>query len=155
MRLLLDTGVLGMLCHPRPATNPDVTTWLRSQILGGGAVEIFVPEIADCELRRKLLHNAARSGVRTTRSLRRLDELEALLDYLPLDTDTMRTAAQLWADARTAGQPTADVTALDGDVILAAQALAVDGVVVAENVSHLARFVPALLGSDLPVGATR
>jgi hypothetical protein len=37
--------------------------------------------------------------------------------------------------------PTADSKALDGDVILAAQALAVNGIVATENVDHLSRFV--------------
>lgn len=60
----------------------------------------------------------------------------------------MRLAAQLWADARRGGRPTADLHALDGDGVLAAQtrlaATPHDNIVVATtNVRHLSLFVPA------------
>ena len=65
-------------------------------------------------------------------------------------------AAQLWADARRRGQPTADPHALDGAVILAAQAtwLASGGdtvVVATMNATHLARFVDARAREDIPI----
>jgi hypothetical protein len=58
----------------------------------------------------------------------------------------MRLAAQIWAEARQRGLPTADDKALDADVILAAQAnlAASDGqsvVVATTNPGHLSRFV--------------
>jgi hypothetical protein len=58
----------------------------------------------------------------------------------------MRRAADLWAAARRAGKPTASHKAIDGDVILAAQALALGAspiVVATGNVAHLARYVTA------------
>jgi hypothetical protein len=51
------------------------------------------------------------------------DGLARLLEYLPLTTAAMRQAAVFWAQGRQQGQPTADDKALDGDVILAAQAM--------------------------------
>ena len=67
---------------------------------------------------------------------------------MPLSTPVMLRAAELWARARKAGQPTADEKALDGDVILAAQALelgaqGLDVQVVTTNVGHLERFCRA------------
>lgn len=61
----------------------------------------------------------------------------------------MLLAAELWAEARQTGQPTADSKALDGDVILSAQARLVcnettEVIVATTNVAHLARFVTAL-----------
>lgn len=60
----------------------------------------------------------------------------------------MRRAAELWADLRRKGRPTADPAALDGDVILAAQALTTglspERVVVATtNPGHLSLMVQA------------
>ena len=55
----------------------------------------------------------------------------------------MLKAAELWAEARRSGMPTADPKELDCDVILAAQALGIDGIVATENIGHLSRFVAA------------
>jgi len=64
-----------------------------------------------------------------TRSVRRLDQLKAVLTYLPLTTPMMLEAAHLWAQARQRGQSVADPKELDGDVILAAQARQVGAMV--------------------------
>jgi len=73
----------------------------------------------------------------------RLDRLKEVLEYLPLDTQVMLRAAELWAEMRRRGQPTADPKELDGDVILAAQAERAGATVVTENVGHLSRLVEA------------
>ena len=68
---------------------------------------------------------------------------------MPINRGTMLRAAQLWAEARRRGRPTADAAALDVDVILAAQAqllaeeLREEVVVVTTNARHLAQFVDA------------
>lgn len=111
--------------------------------------ELFIPEIADYEVRRELLRSGKASSVA------RLNELCAGLTYLPLTTPVMHDAAMLWADARNAGHPTAHSHALDGDVILAAQARRAQAaygretVVVTTNVEHLARYTDARLWSDI------
>jgi len=80
-----------------------------------------------------------------------LDALGAMLEYLPLTTGAMRLAAELWAQARNAGQPTAADPALDGDVILAAQGLSLNTAVVVAtaNPGHLTRFIAAELWSTI------
>ena len=82
---------------------------------GDGRHGVFVPEIADYEVRRELLRIGATTG------LRRLDQVKATLDYAPITTAVMLRAAELWAAARRAGRPMAPPEALDGDCILAAQ----------------------------------
>jgi predicted nucleic acid-binding protein len=142
-RIVLDTGPLSLLCH-RNTSLPDVQEirrWARAQT-GAGTV-IYVAEIADYELRRELLRAGKTAGIR------RLDALIAELDYLPLDTPTMRRAAELWAQARNLGLPTAPPEALDGDVILAAQAEGAQAMVATANVGHLARFVTARHWRDI------
>jgi predicted nucleic acid-binding protein len=101
---------------------------------------VILPEIADYEVRRELVR------AKLAASVVLLDALAVQLEYLPLTTTAMRTAAELWASARQQGQPTAADGALDADVILAAQALTLgttDVVVATLNVGHLSRFVPA------------
>ena len=107
-------------------------------------VILYVPEIADYEVRRELI----RAGKR--KSIRKLDALIGQTAYLPLDTATIRRAAELWAQARNLGTPTAPPEALDADVILAAQAEKVGGIVATDNVGHLARFVTAKHWRDIP-----
>lgn len=43
--------------------------------------------------------------------------------YLPITTDIMLMAAELWAEARNKGYQSASNDSLDGDVILAAQTI--------------------------------
>ena len=112
--------------------------------MAAAGVRVFVPEIADYEVRRKLIHIGATAGIR------RLNQVKTTLDYAPLTTDVMLLAADLWASARRAGLPTAAPEALDGDCILAAQALMATGpadtvTVAPDNVVHLSRFVDAQL----------
>lgn len=148
MRLLLDTNILTRLCHPHKDVNVSVNEWLE-RILGSNPFTVIIPEIADYEVRRGLMHVALKSGQSTTRSLLRLDLLTEKLEYLPLNTATMRRAAGLWAESRLVGRPTAVDVALDGDVLLAAQALEVSGVVVTENIRHLSRFVESRRWQDV------
>ena len=95
---VLDTGPLGRLAHP--ASNPEIVNWLEHQLDSG--IPVIIPEIADYELRRSLVLEGL------TRSITRLDKLESVLIYLPLTTAAMRQAAELWAEARRRGRPTAD-----------------------------------------------
>ncbi len=135
MRLLLDTMVLGQLCHPK--AHGPVKDWL-SDILKkhSDTIVVAVAEVADYELRREFLRGIAKNQIKP-KSLKRLNALASLLDYQPLTTGTMRDAAQLWADARNFGYPTSHKKALDGDVILAAQARENPAIVVTENRKHL------------------
>ena len=71
---------------------------------------------------------------------------------MPLSTATMRRAAELWADARLRGIPTASAASLDADAILAAQALAVGGTVVTTNPRHLGRYVAVRSWADIETG---
>jgi len=146
--VLLDAGPLGLVSNPAGnAESHACSEWLET-ILDAGH-EVVIPEIADYEVRRELVR------ARKALGLARLDGLVANLGYSPITTAIMRRAAELWADARNAGLPTAHDAALDGDVILAAQARARgdagDVVIVATtNVAHLNRFVDARLWRSIP-----
>lgn len=137
--VLLDSAPLGLLtAPPRRANAQACSQWLVGLIAAN--VRIIVPEITDYELRRELLR------ARKLASVKRLDALAQATEYLPLSTAVMRRAAELWAQARQQGQPTASDNTIDVDMILAAQALALGStavVIATTNVGHLSRFVPA------------
>jgi predicted nucleic acid-binding protein len=140
--IVLDSGPLGLLVQ-RPGVVPadECRGWIARHVAAGA--RIVVPEITDYELRRELLR------LDKSAAIARLDRLEAAVPtrYLPLTTNAMRKAAELWADTRKAGIPTAAPKAIDVDVILAAQVLT-SGIDLAEvilatsNPRHFLRFVP-------------
>jgi hypothetical protein len=66
----------------------------------------------------------------------------------------MLKAAELWAQVRQQGKPTADNQALDGDVILAAQATLIGSdehpsIVATSNAKHLSLFIDAKNWQDI------
>ena len=139
--VVLDSGPTSDACKP-PST--PIALLLRAwldRLRAAGAV-VVLPEIADYEVRRKLIHLGARA------SILRLDDLASKVRYDAITTATMRKAAQLWADARRRGRPTSGPRALDADSILAAQALLLAGpgdsvTIATENVGHLGQFADA------------
>lgn len=141
MRLVIDTGILGKICHPR--ADAGIAEWFAKQLESGDEIEFIIPEIADYELRREMLLQIPK-GRMSRASLNKLDRLGALLDYAPLTTSMVRMAAQMWADARAAALPTASSKALDGDVLLAAQAKELDAVVLTDNRRHLERYTKTI-----------
>jgi predicted nucleic acid-binding protein len=152
---VLDASLVSRLCHPGKRQYRPVARWIDGLLADRREPQrIVVPEIADFEVRRKLIHLVVR-GQASERSLIRLDDLAVTLVYLPLNTGTMRRAADLWAMARLRGQPTAPEHALDSDVILAAQALEVSGTVVTMNPRHLRRYVAVESWIDIEAGLER
>lgn len=139
--VFLDSGVLGVIVHPRATLEAlACLKWLRDLLAVG--VRVCVPEVSDYELRRELVRKGA------SNQLRKLDRISTQAQLVPIATPAMREAANLWAEARNGGYPTAHDEALDGDVILCAQAklnAAPDEqmVVATTDVSDLSRFVPA------------
>ena len=140
--VVLDAGVLGLVTNPSAAPEPEACkNWLRRLLLNG--VTVAVPEIADYEVRRELIRADKLRGLRT------LDVLRSQLLFIPITSAMMLKAAETWAQLRKQGQPTAAPGSLDGDVILAAQALiaaeanALDPVVATDNVGHLSRMITA------------
>lgn len=139
--LLLDSGPLGLITQPQRSQEViAITDWLKHCLLAGARV--LVPAIVYYEIKRELLRANKVVGIA------RLDAfVNAAPDrYVPLTDDALRFAAELWAQSRRGGRPTADPTALDIDVLLAAQALRIGGapIIATTNQKHLSQFVSAL-----------
>jgi predicted nucleic acid-binding protein len=146
--IVLDSGPLGDACRRRASPDvEDLRDWLI-QAMANGTI-VFIPEIADYEVRRGLILAGSTEGIR------RLDELhENLRFYIPISTASMRKSAELWADARRRGIATADDKEIDADVILAAQAMLFTGLtdelmVATYNERHLSRYVDAHHWKDI------
>ncbi|MDJ1183259.1 type II toxin-antitoxin system VapC family toxin [Roseofilum casamattae] len=145
--IILDSAPVGLITNPKAT---PIALRCQQWLLGliDRDYEVVLPEIVDYEVRRELLRANKVNG------LARLDRLRSELVYLPITSEVMLKAAQLWAEARHKGKPTADNKALDGDVILAAQALSLedDGhevLVATSNVKHLSLFVKAKLWENI------
>lgn len=148
--VVLDAGPLGLVTNTNPK-NPEAVEcarWLQSLLTSG--VRICIPEVSDYEVRRSLLK------INSIKSIAKLDQLNGVLDYLPITTRAMRRAATFWAQARNQGTPTADDKALDGDMVLVGQTHEIkkdgDKVVVATtNVRHIKLFSDARRWKDIAI----
>ena len=121
-------------------------TWMKGLFDVG--IPVCVAEVTDYEVRRELIRAGKTDGVA------RLDRLQSVIKFLPINTEAMLRAADLWAQARNQGVATADVKALDGDVIMAAQILTcglppTEIIVATTNVRHIVRHIAADLWSNI------
>jgi predicted nucleic acid-binding protein len=143
--ILLDAGPLGLVTNPKHSPQSIACAhWLQALVTRG--TRVIVPEMADYEVRRELLRAKKMKGIA------HLDALVPLLEYLPITAAAMRQAAVFWAQARQQGQPTAGDKTIDGDMILAAQAMTLgltDVVIATTNIGHLSRFAPAELRQNV------
>jgi predicted nucleic acid-binding protein len=113
-------------------------------------VVVCLPEIVDYEIRRELKRAKKSDG------LSRLDQLKTVVEYLPLSTEVMNTAAELWAYARNEGIPTAHDAALDIDMILIAQCrvrtkFEDDPVIATVDLGDIPRFIQAKKWQDISI----
>jgi len=138
---VLDTGPLGLPAHDRPAQRLPIQQWLIREMSNGAT--IYLSEVADYEVRREVIRliDAGQLPASRLARLARLDQLGTLFTWLPVSTAIWKRAAQLWADSRRQGKPTADAAALDADVLIAAQALEQKATVVTSNPTHLQHLV--------------
>lgn len=139
--IILDSGPLGLACNSRGGpVSTECNSWLRKMRRSG--ITIGVSAISDFEVRRELILAERRASVA------RLDRLIEENIYLPVTLDVVAKAGELWANARRLGRSTADPLALDGDVLIAAQAegfsdLGLSVIVATFNEFHIGRYVRA------------
>lgn len=113
--IILDSAPLGLLFQKAGIAPAEACRAWAKQRMAAGA-RLIVPEIIHYEIRRELLR------------LRKTNAIRALERYVRAEPDRFRlltshdleVAAELWAESRRRGMPTADERALDIDVILAA-----------------------------------
>ena len=143
MIIILDSGVLHTLISDvRVPQVIDCQNWFY--YLLSRSARVVTSAICNYEVKRELIRR------KNINELNNLNQLNSLIDLLNVDEQTLDLAAELWADARNRGLPTADNRSLDADVIICAQyqllAEKYPGryvVIATTNVSHLSRFTEA------------
>ena len=138
---MLDSGPLGRLSHANYTRNREIRAWLASLL--DSDISVFLPEIADYEVRRNLIVE------NLTGSLANLDALPSLIAYVPITTADMRQAAVYWAQSRKSGRSVGDARELNADVILAAQAVRLGCMIATDNIGHLSQFTDARLWTSI------
>ena len=128
-RYLLDTNILSDLVR-----NPRGLATKRLAVVGEAVVCTSI--VVACELR----YGAAKKG--SAELAERVDQLLASLEVLPLDKDADRHYAEIRAHLSRTGQ-----TIGSNDLLIAAHALALDLILVTDNVDEYAR-VPGLFIED-------
>src|SRR4051812_42525956 len=126
MKLMLDTGILACLCHPR--AHRDVQAWFHALLLRRpDPPDILVSVLAYYELRRKL------SRATATASLAQLDDLTQSLTYVPVTLEAARKASELWARLQSDDPMNMRHRVSDADVLVAAQAVLEQAVLVSSD----------------------
>ncbi|NJL52013.1 MAG: type II toxin-antitoxin system VapC family toxin [Hydrococcus sp. SU_1_0] len=147
MIVLIDSGVLGKLCNPNSSTEVEVAREHLYTLLARG-VYVLSSQICDYEVRRSLVLNSLR-GL-SSEGINNLNKLAEFIDFLPISEKVLKEAANLWAEARIKGIPTADNKSLDADVIICAQYKLLEQeypgryiVIATTNVKHISKFAKA------------
>jgi hypothetical protein len=105
--ILLDSTPVGLITNPKATPLAiECQQWLNSLL--DRQYHVVLPEIINYEVRRELLR------ANKINSIRRLDTLKSELAYLPITTEVMLKAEEMWAQVRQQGKPTADNQALNG-----------------------------------------
>ena len=149
MIVILDSGVLHTLVSTSKVKEvTDCQDWFYS-LLSRSAL-VVTSSIANYEVKRELIRR------KKVQEINNLNLLKTLIDFLRVDDPTLELAAELWAEARNKGMPTADEKNLDADMIICAQyqllAAAYPGryvVIATTNVKHLSRFTEAKEWQDI------
>jgi predicted nucleic acid-binding protein len=153
MIFFLDSGILGMISSPNDRSE---VTACQNWVLGLLAKGVYVvsSDICDYEVRRSLLLLETQQFTKV--NLDRLDRWREVIDFLPLTTNVMQTAAKVWADARRRGLPTAELKNIDADMIIVAQWLLLSDeypgrriTISTTNVKHLLPFCDAMIWQEI------
>ncbi len=149
MIVILDSGVLHTLVSTSKVKEvTDCQDWFY--YLLSRSAKVVTSSLCNYEVKRELIRR------KKVKEINNLNQLKALIDFFPVDDSTLELAAELWAEARNKGMPTADDMSLDADVIICAQyqllAQEYPGryvVIATTNVKHLSRFTEAKEWQDI------
>jgi predicted nucleic acid-binding protein len=118
MIVFIDSGVLGLVSSPsNQGEARECKEWFYRLL--ARSIYVITSDICEYEVRRSLILASFMNP--TVKGIENLDELQQVIDFLPLTKSVMREASLLWAKARSLTLPTADNKNIDADIIIAAQ----------------------------------
>ena len=153
MIVFLDSGILGLISSPNERAKVTACqNWMMGLMAKG--VYVVSSDICDYEIRRSLLLLEAQKLTQV--SLTRLERWRDVIDFLPLTTNVMKSAARAWADSKLRGLQTAELKNIDADMIIVAQWLLLSEeypgrriTIATTNVKHLKPFCEAMVWQDI------
>lgn len=157
MIVFLDSNILGLISNANTSFDEcqKCDKWFTTLSIRG--VRFFTSDICDYEVRRGLISSFIRSGkippgIDILNSLKTNDCLE----FLPISTEALDLAANLWARASNEGLTTRDDKNIDVDIIISAQYQILKDeypgrqvIVATTNLKHLSRFCDAARWQDI------
>lgn len=134
--IIPDSGPLGEITNAK--LDKKVEKW--KNFIEKQEYYLRIAEINDYELRRNYLLEDL------DKSLNRLNRYKQTKQFIPLNSEMLLVACELWAWSRSKGFPTSDSKRLDGDTILVAQALSQKDefdqvIIVTNNLKHFVNFI--------------
>lgn len=153
MIVLLDSGVLGVVCNPNPSQEViNCKEWMYNLLAKGVSIKTSV--ICDYEVRRSLILASQTSP--NINGIENLEGLQNIIDFLDIDKEIFNIAAQLWAKARLENRPTSNSKNIDVDMIISAHWQVLKNkspgryvVVATTNIRHLRQFTEAHNWQDI------
>ena len=133
--MVLDSGPLGEICNP--GIRLEAKEWVN--FIKERKILLQVAEIIDYELRRNFILEKLEKSKNNLNKYRQTNRI------IPITSEIMLTAAELWAEIRSSGISTASKENIDCDVILVAQAISLSTefkeiIIVTTNPKHIYRF---------------
>ncbi|MGD2181346.1 type II toxin-antitoxin system VapC family toxin [Lusitaniella coriacea] len=144
MIVFIETGVLGILCSPIKKSRESIECeeWLYTLLSRG--IRVVTSEMCEYEVKRGLTIEK-RAGKKT--GIEILNELKAIIEFLPITGADLDVACELWADSIEKGIQVAPENDINIDIILCAQweNLVKENpgqeiIIASKNVRHLGRF---------------
>jgi predicted nucleic acid-binding protein len=162
MIVFIDSNTLGLIANPHTNLedkkyNPDAENcqrWFANLLRR--SVRFVTSDICDYEIRRGLV-----SSVNSGKDAPGLELLNFLktnedLEFLPVTSDALELAANLWAEASSLGKQTSDSKNIDADMIISAQYQLLRDefpgqkvIVATTNLKHLSIFCEAAHWRDI------
>lgn len=157
MIVFIDTNILGLISNENTSFDEaqQCKKWFSTLLIR--SVRVVTSDLCNYEEMRGLLSSSI-SKKEAVPGIKSLEVLKAdgFLEFLPVSTEALDLAANLWARASTTGQTTRDEKDIDIDIIISAQYQLLNDefpgqrvIMATTNLKHLSIFCEAAHWRDI------